>query len=70
MGEQPADFMAAVAQTITTATRLKSKMKERGLTRAQTICPRCDGRLDAVLIGPKQHMRLWCSTPGYMQMME
>lgn len=70
MGEQPADFMAAVAQTVTTATRLKSKMKERGLVRAQTICPRCDGRLDGALVGPKQHMRLWCSTPGCMQMME
>ena len=64
------DFMAGMRQAFETGLKLKSRMIERGLDRAQTKCPRCGGRIDAILAGPKKHIHMSCRTPSCIQMME
>lgn len=64
------DFMKAVRETLEVGLKLKGKMIERGLDRARTKCPKCGGRIDAVLVGRKKHIHMACRTTGCMQMME
>lgn len=51
-----------------TAVRLKAVMQKRNLLRAKAKCPRCGGAetLQGKLVphGRRQHLRMWCSTPG------
>lgn len=64
------EFQKVVALTVKTGMKLKERMKTRGLRKAWTKCPKCDGRLEAVLVGHKFHMHMRCRTPGCLQMME
>jgi uncharacterized protein (UPF0212 family) len=64
------DFKARVKLTFETGLKLKLRMKERGLTVAQTKCPKCGNRLDAALVGRKAHLHMACRTSGCLQMME
>lgn len=54
-----------------TAMKLKEKMQKKGVRRAYTNCPHCEGgRIDAMLVGPRNHMHARCSTPGCFNIME
>ena len=64
------DFMVSVRETLVVGLKFKGKMLARGLTTAWTKCPRCGGRIDAVLAGPKKHIHMSCRTLGCIQMME
>ena len=64
------DFMATVKIALETGLKLKTRMKERGLTVAQSKCPKCGNRLDAALVGRKAHLHMACRTPNCLQMME
>jgi len=67
---EDSEFLKQVRLTIDTATKLKARMKERGLTRAQSICPKCGNRLDGALLGPKSHLHMSCRTADCLMMME
>lgn len=72
-GERHAAFMKHAALTLQTGIKFKARMVERGLTRAQTKCPRCgiEEALQGALAGSKRHMRMWCLTVHCsMEMME
>lgn len=70
----PPGFARHVALVLETSIKLKRSMIKRGLRRARAICPRCgggDGTLQGALVGPRNHLRMWCDTPGCsMEVME
>lgn len=70
---QSPEFMRHVAQVVETSIKLKRVMLKRGLKRARANCPRCGvaGALRGALVGSRNHMRMWCETPGCsMELME
>ena len=58
------DFMADFDQSLTLAMKVKAEMKAKGKTSAWTKCPRCGGKVRAVLAGHKQHIHMACETRG------
>lgn len=58
------DFMADFDQSLTLALKVKAAMKAKGKTTAWTKCPRCGGKVRAVLAGHKQHIHMACETAG------
>lgn len=69
----PPGFLKHVGEVLDTSMKLKRSMTNRNLTRARSTCPRCGvtGALQGALVGKKNHMRMWCETPGCsMEMME
>lgn len=69
MTDKP-DFAAQFRETLDLAMRLKSAMKDRGKATAWTKCPRCGGKVRAVLAGHKQHIHMACETAGCIRVME
>ena len=56
------DFMKRMTDIFMVGMKLKKKMIERKLTKAWTHCPFCDsGRINAVLVGKKNHMHMSCN---------
>jgi len=70
MIEHPDDFMEQARLTLVTGLKFKQRMKDRGLTVAQSICPKCGNRLDAALVGRKGHFHMLCRTLNCLAMME
>jgi len=64
------DFMKKVASTMRDAIKLKSVMLKKKLREARAKCPECEGELQGRLVGPKNHMRFWCTGTCNRQMME
>ena len=58
------------AQTIELAMRAKRAMIEKDKRRGWTKCPRCGGKITAVLAGRKNHLHMACETEGCIRMME
>lgn len=50
--------------------RLKRALKRKGKTRGWTKCPRCGGKIHAILAGRKQHLHMCCETKSCISMME
>lgn len=69
MAEEP-DFMSTMRSTIEDASKMKSRMLERGVTAAKVKCPRCEGTIHGRLVGRRNHMRFWCDGDCQRQMME
>jgi ribosomal protein S27AE len=65
-----ADFWDKVRPTLELAQKMKAAMKAKGKTTAWTKCPRCGGKVRAVLAGHKQHIHMACETAGCIRMME
>lgn len=58
-------------QVISLGMRLKSAMKLKGKRRGWTKCPRCGGKVIAVLAGKRDHLHMGCQTEGCdVRMME
>ena len=60
------DFM----ETFTLAQKIKAALKANGKRRGWTKCPRCGGRIVAVLAGRRDHLHMACETPNCIRMME
>lgn len=53
------------------AVRVKRAMKAKNQSRAWTKCPKCGGKVRAVLAGHRQHLHMACETAGCnIRMME
>lgn len=68
--EELESFKELVGRTFDLGIRMKLRMLDKGLVRAQAKCPDCDGMLQGRLTGPRKHMRFWCSGTCGKQMME
>lgn len=65
------DFKAKIAEIIGFAVESKRKMLDRGKRRGHRKCPACGGRVNFVLAGNRNHLRMACETDGcHMRMME
>lgn len=67
------DVMKNLWFVMETGLKFKKVMLAKGLTRAQTKCPRCgvENALQGALAGRKNHLRMSCNTPKCeMSMME
>lgn len=65
-----ADFMASLNQTLTLAVKVKAALKAKGKRQGWTKCPRCGGRINAILAGSRDHLHMSCETPNCIRMME
>jgi len=61
---------SAFGQALETAVKFKAALLKRGKRRGWTTCPRCGGRLEGALAGPKNHIRMACTTAGCLAAME
>lgn len=50
--------------------KLKRAMKRKGKRRGWTKCPKCGGKINAVLAGRKDHIHMACETENCIRMME
>ena len=64
------EFDEGMAQCFNLALRVKKALKAKGKQRGWTKCPRCGGRINAVLAGRKEHIHMACETKNCMQVME
>lgn len=64
------NFAARVGETIALAIKVKAALKEKQKRRGSTKCPRCGGRIVAVLAGKRDHLHMACETPNCIRMME
>lgn len=64
------EFQDIIATTLRDAVKMKTKMLQAKLTKARAKCPECEGELHGRLVGPKNHMRFWCSGSCNRQLME
>lgn len=55
---------AKFATSFVTAMKLKKVMLKRGLTAARAVCPSCGAMLQGRLVGPRNHLRMWCEGAG------
>lgn len=60
------DLMVAAVQR---AGDIKSKMRTKGIRHGRCKCPSCgEPECEAVLAGPRDHLRLRCRACGYAMM--
>lgn len=52
------------------ASKVKAALLKKGKRRGWTKCPRCGGRVNAALAGPRQHIHMACETPNCIRVME
>lgn len=64
------DWMDDTMATIILAGKLKHAMKEKGKRSGWTKCPKCQGKITAVLAGRKDHLHMSCETSNCIRMME
>lgn len=58
-------FMAHVSKWMDAAVKMKKVMLRKGLTAARAKCVDCGNEtMQARLAGRKNHIRMWCDTPG------
>lgn len=57
-------------KTFKLASRMKTNMLAKKLTRARAKCPYCEGHWQAQLNGRKNHMSMYCDGDCGTQMME
>jgi ssDNA-binding Zn-finger/Zn-ribbon topoisomerase 1 len=65
-----AAFADRFMETFRLAVKLKAALKEKGKRRGWTKCPRCGGRIVAVLAGRRDHLHMARNTPNCIRMME
>lgn len=65
-----ANFADDFMETFRLAVKLKAALKDKGKRRGWTKCPRCGGRIVAVLAGKRDHLHMSCETPNCIRMME
>lgn len=70
LSEDEAAMMERMGETLVLAVKLKAALKAKGKRRGWTKCPRCGGRIVAVLCGSKDHIHVACQTPNCMSVME
>lgn len=44
--------------------KVKAAMLEKGKRQAWTVCPKCKGKVYAVLAGNRNHLHMRCSSEG------
>lgn len=64
------EFMVRLDETLQLAVKVKAALRRTGKTQGWTKCPRCGGRVVAVLRGHKLHLHMACATPNCIRMME
>jgi hypothetical protein len=71
MDDDRSAFFDHVVGVMDLASRVKAAMRAKNRTRAWTKCPKCGGKVLAVLAGRKQHLHMACETAGCnIRMME
>lgn len=71
MVDLDAETADRLMQVFNLGQRLKVALKEKGKRRGWTKCPRCGGKVIAVLAGKRDHLHMGCQTPGCdVRMME
>jgi hypothetical protein len=68
--DKKGDFMKFVGDTLANGIKMKTVMLKKGLQRARAKCPKCEGELQGALVGPKKHLRFWCTGTCGQQMIE
>lgn len=58
------------ATLITFAMKLKASMKKKNVRRGIATCPKCGGKVTAILAGSRDHIHMACETKNCMAMME
>ena len=64
------DFVDDFVEVIHLAVKLKEAMKRKDKRQGWTKCPRCGGKINAVLAGRKDHIHMACETENCIRMME
>lgn len=64
------NFMISLRETLDLAVKVKAALKAKGKRRGWTKCPRCGGKIAAVLAGSRDHLHMSCETPNCIRMME
>jgi hypothetical protein len=71
MADDPSAFLGQMLGVMELASRVKAAMRAKNRTQAWTKCPKCGGKVHAVLAGRKQHLHMACETVGCnIRMME
>jgi ribosomal protein S27AE len=68
----PAEMLERMSQAVRFGMEVKAKMNERGLVTAfWEKCPRCGkGPVMVRLAGRKKHLRMRCTTPNCIELIE
>lgn len=64
------DFMASMRETLGLATKVKAALLAKGMRQGWTKCPRCGGKITAILAGRRDHLHMACETPNCIRMTE
>lgn len=64
MVDLDAETADRMMQVINLGQRLKAALKKKGKRRGWTKCPRCGGKVIAVLAGKRDHLQMDCQTQG------
>lgn len=65
-----ADFTSRMEEAFTLAIKVKAALKVSGRRRGWTKCPRCGGKVRAILAGSKGHLHMRCETADCISVME
>jgi len=57
-------------ETLKLGLRVKRALQRKGKTRGWTKCPRCGGKIHAILAGHRQHLHMICETKSCISLME
>jgi hypothetical protein len=52
------------------AMKIKAALKAKERRHGWTKCPRCGGKITAILAGRRDHLHMACETPNCIRMME
>ena len=58
------------AEVFALAAKVKAAMLRKDRRQVWTKCPRCGGKIIAVLAGRRNHLHMACQTPNCIKMME
>ncbi|MDR3496251.1 MAG: hypothetical protein P4L82_16755 [Ancalomicrobiaceae bacterium] len=63
-------FYDQIRLTTETGAKFKARLLKLGKRVGWTHCPKCGGRLEASLVGPRNHLHMACQTANCLWMME
>lgn len=64
------DFMKRIKATLKIAEKLKIIMKKKNIRACRCVCPDCGKHIHARLLGPKDHIHMYCETVTCHRLME
>ena len=70
MSDPDVAFADSFMEAFRLAEKVKAALKAKGKLQGWTKCPRCGGRINAILAGSRDHLHMSCETPNCIRMME